>query len=78
VSERSNKTKNSGVLVFFFGLTAVALYLCYDLIVPFLKPILFSAVLGILSYPFHSHILLWIRNRNVSVPGDSFQLETVC
>jgi predicted PurR-regulated permease PerM len=66
VFERSNKTKNSAALVFLFGLTAAALYLCYVLIAPFLKPILFSAVLAILFYPFHSHILRWIRNHNVS------------
>jgi predicted PurR-regulated permease PerM len=36
------------------------------LIAPFLKPILFSAVLTILFYPLHLHILRRIRNRNVS------------
>ncbi len=66
MSERSNKTKNQAGLVFLLGLTAVALYICYVLIAPFLKPILFSAVLAILFYPFHSHIPRWIRNRNVS------------
>jgi predicted PurR-regulated permease PerM len=65
VSERSNKTKSPAGLVFLFGLTAVVLYLCYVLIAPFLKPILFSALLAILFYPFHSRIH-WIRNRNVS------------
>lgn len=66
MSERSNKTKNPGGFVFLLGLTAVALYLCYVLIAAFLKPILFSALLAILFYPFHSHILRWIRNRPVS------------
>jgi predicted PurR-regulated permease PerM len=66
VSEHPDKTKNRAGLIFLLGLTAVALYLCYVLITPFLKPILFSAVLAILFYPFHSHILRWIRNRNVS------------
>jgi predicted PurR-regulated permease PerM len=66
VSEHGDKTKNRAGLIFLLGLTAVALYLCYVLIAPFLKPILFSAVLAILFYPFHSHILRWIRNRNAS------------
>jgi len=66
VSEHGDKTKNRAGLIFLLGLTAVALYLCYVLIAPFLKPILFSAVLAILFYPFYSHILRWIRNRNAS------------
>ena len=66
MSERNNKAKNRAGLAFLLGLTVVALYLCYVLIAPFLKPILFSAVLAILFYPFHWHIFRWIRNRNVS------------
>lgn len=66
MSERSNKTKNRAGVIFLLGLTAIALYLCYVLIAPFLKPIVFSAVLAILFYPFHRHILRWIRNRNAS------------
>jgi predicted PurR-regulated permease PerM len=66
VSEHNNKAKNRAGLAFLLGLTAVALYLCYVLVAPFLKPILFSAVLAVLFYPLHSHILRWIRNRNVS------------
>jgi len=66
VSGRVNHTKNRGALAFLLSLTAVALYLCYVLIAPFLKPILFSAVLAILFYSLHSRILRWFRNRNVS------------
>jgi predicted PurR-regulated permease PerM len=66
VSEHSDKLRSRAGLAFLLGLTAVALYLCYVLIVPFLKPILFSAVLAILFYSLHSRILRWIRNRNVS------------
>ncbi|MGC0771810.1 MAG: AI-2E family transporter [Candidatus Acidiferrum sp.] len=66
MSEHNSKTKHRAGLVFLFGLTAVALYLCFVLVAPFLKPILFSALMAILFYPFHSHILRWIRNRNAS------------
>jgi predicted PurR-regulated permease PerM len=66
MAELRNQTKNRAGLVFLLSLTAVALYLCYVLIVPFLRPILFSAVLAILFYPLHSRLLHRIRNRNVS------------
>jgi len=66
VSEHNSKLRSRAGLAFLLGLTAVALYLCYVLIAPFLEPILFSAVLAVLFYPLHSQILRWIRNRNVS------------
>ena len=66
MSERNKKLKNRAGLAFLLGLTAVALYLCYVLVAPFLKPILFSAVLAILFFPLHSHILRWFRKRNAS------------
>jgi predicted PurR-regulated permease PerM len=58
-------TKNQGAVVFLLGLTAVALYFCYVLISPFLKPIIFSAVLAILFFPLHARIRRRIRNGNV-------------
>jgi predicted PurR-regulated permease PerM len=66
VSENGNKLKNRAGLVFLLGLTAVALYFCYVLVAPFLRPILFSVVLAVLSYPLHSRIQRRVRNRNVS------------
>lgn len=59
-------TKNRASIGFLLGLTAVALYLCYVLISPFLKPIVFSAVLAVLFFPLHSQIHRVSRNRNVS------------
>lgn len=59
-------TKNRASIGFLLGLTAVALSLCYVLISPFLKPIVFSAVLAMLFFPSHSQIQRFIRNRNVS------------
>ena len=52
--------------MFLLGLTAVALYFCYVLISPFLKPIIFSAVLAVLFFPLHSQIRRRIRSRTVS------------
>lgn len=59
-------TKNRATLVFLIGLTAVSLCLCYVLISPFLKPIVFSAVLAVLFFPLHSQIHRLIRKRNVA------------
>jgi predicted PurR-regulated permease PerM len=66
VSGQSSNAKNRAALVFLLVLTAVALYSCYILIAPFLRPIIFSAFLAILSYPLHSRIVRRIRNRNLS------------
>ncbi|HKV23066.1 MAG TPA: AI-2E family transporter [Candidatus Acidoferrum sp.] len=59
-------TKNRTTTVFLLGLIAVALYLCYVLISPFLKPVAFSAILAILFFPMHSRIRRRIRNRTAS------------
>ncbi len=66
VSENNNIARNRTALVFLLGLTIAALYLCYLLIAPFLKPIIFSLVLSVLFYPAHARIQRWIRNRNVA------------
>ena len=58
-------TKNREALAFLLGLTIVALYLCYLLIAPFYKPVIFSIVLAVLFYPIHAFIGRWIRNRNI-------------
>lgn len=58
--------RNRTALVFLLGLTIAALYLCYLLIAPFLKPIIFSVVLSVLFYPAYARIQHWIRNRNVA------------
>jgi predicted PurR-regulated permease PerM len=46
--------------------TAIALYLCYVLVAPFLKPIIFSVILAITFYPVQIQIHRWIRNRNIA------------
>jgi predicted PurR-regulated permease PerM len=59
-------TKNRASLVFLLGLTAVALYLCYVLISPFLRPIVFSTVLAALFSPLHARVHRFSRNRNAA------------
>lgn len=59
-------TRNRAALAFLLGLTIVALYLCYLLIAPFYKPVIFSIVLAVLFYPIHAQIGRWIRHRNIA------------
>jgi predicted PurR-regulated permease PerM len=59
-------TKHQATTGFLLGLTAVALYLCYVLVSPFLKPIVFSAILAVLFFPLHSRVRSRIRNRTAS------------
>jgi len=66
VSAFGNKTNSRAGLFFLLAVTAVALCFCYVLVAPFLKPILFSIVLAVLSFPLHSRIQRRVRNRNVS------------
>ena len=66
MSENNNRAGNRTALVFLLGLTIAGLYLCYLLIAPFLKPIIFSVVLSVLFYPAYARIQRWIRNRNVA------------
>jgi predicted PurR-regulated permease PerM len=65
-SGRNNTTRNRAALVFLLGLTTVALYLCYLLVAPFLKPLIFSVVLAVLFYPLHARIGHRIRSRNIA------------
>ena len=59
-------TKKQSTLAFLIIITAVALYFCYLLAVPFYKPILTSVVLAIVFYPAHARIRRWIGYRNVA------------
>ncbi len=53
-------------IAFLMVLAGIALCLCYALIAPFLKPIVFSAVLAIIFYRSYVYISRWIRNRNIA------------
>jgi len=62
----NSMTRNRATVAFLMALTAIALYLCYVLVAPFLKPIIFAVILGILFYPVHRKARRWIRSRNVA------------
>ncbi len=66
MSESNSKMKNRAGFAFLLVLTAIALYFCFVLLAPFLRPILFSAVLAVVFYPLHSRVRRKIRNRNLS------------
>jgi predicted PurR-regulated permease PerM len=59
-------TKHRAALGFLAALTGLALYLCYLLFVPFLKPIVSAVILAIIFFPIQSRMSRWIRNRNIS------------
>jgi predicted PurR-regulated permease PerM len=59
-------TTNRAALAFLVTLTAVALFFCYLLVAPFLRPIIFSVILAILFYPVHARIHRRIGSRNIS------------
>ena len=51
---------------FLLSLAVAVAYGCYLLLAPFLKPILFAAVVAILFYPMYSKIRHRLNNRNVA------------
>jgi len=57
---------NRATLPFLAALTAVAVFFCYLLAAPFLKPIAFSVILAIVFYPVHARVRRWIQNRNAA------------
>ena len=59
-------TRNRATVAFLVALTAIALYFCYILVAPFLRPIIFAVILAIVFYPAHRKARRWIRNRNVA------------
>ena len=63
---RNDITRSRIGVVFLLGLTVLALYLCYLLVTPFLKPILFALIFAVVFYPANAQIRHWIRNRNTA------------
>jgi predicted PurR-regulated permease PerM len=59
-------TKNRATFAFLLAMAGVAVYFCYLVVAPFLKAIVFSAILVIICYPLHTRICHWIRNRNAA------------
>ena len=64
--ERDDMARNRATLVFLMVLTGVAVYLCYLLVAPFLKPIVFAILLAIILYPLHARIHKWVRSPNIA------------
>lgn len=58
--------RNRATVAFLMAVIAIALYLCYVLVAPFLKPIIFSVILAITFYPVQIQIHRWVRNRNIA------------
>ena len=58
--------RSRSTFAFLMALTAIALYLCYLLVTPFLKPIIFSVILAVVFYPIYTRIHHWIQNRNIA------------
>ena len=53
-------------LVFLSIATALALYACFLMVRPFLKPVLFAAVMTIVFYPVHARIWSRLRRANLA------------
>ena len=59
-------TESRTTYFFLLSLAVAVAYGCYLLLAPFLKPILFAAVVAILFYPMYSKIRHRLNNRNVA------------
>src|ERR1700674_360355 len=63
---RNDITRSRIGVAFLLGLTGLALYLCYLLVAPFLKRILFPLIFAVVFYPANAQIRHWIGNRNTA------------
>ena len=57
---------NRNALYFLLLLGGIALFFCYRLVAPFLKPVFFAIVLAIIFQPVYARIRRRIRNRNAA------------
>lgn len=60
-------------IIFLATLGAVILWFCYLIAKPFLKPVFFAVILGIVFQPLHARLQTVIRNRNMAA-----LLSTLC
>lgn len=58
--------RNRTALYFLLLLSGIALFFCYLLVAPFLKPVFFAIVLAIIFHPVYARIHRRIRNRNAA------------
>jgi predicted PurR-regulated permease PerM len=54
--------KKRATTIFLLSLTAIALYFCYLIAKPFLKPAVLAGVIAVIFYPLHSRIRTLFRN----------------
>lgn len=59
-------TKKQVTVIFLAALMAIVLYSCYLIVKPFLKPILFAAVIAIAAHPVHVRIHRRVHNRSAA------------
>lgn len=64
-------------LIFLASITAVAVFFCYLLVAPFLKAIVFAAVVAIIFHPLHARLHRWIRNRDIAAAISTAALAVV-
>jgi len=58
--------KKRVTIIFLFALTAVALYFCYLLFQPFLKPLLSAVVIAVVFFPVHVRIQRLLRSPSLA------------
>jgi len=63
---RSANSRRRYTLAFLGVATALAFYVCYLMVRPFIKPVLFAAVMTIVFYPVHARIRGRVRQPNLS------------
>lgn len=63
---RNDIERSRVAVAFLFALTALALYLCYILVAPFVKSILLAVIVAVVFYPAHAQMRHRIRNPNMA------------
>lgn len=58
--------KRRVTIIFLSAMTAVALYFSYLLFRPFLKPLLYAAVIAVVFFPIHVQIHRWLRSPSLA------------
>jgi predicted PurR-regulated permease PerM len=64
--------KNNNAQLILMGLTAAVLYVCYLILRPFITPILFGCVIGIVFYPIHAYTRRFVRSTSGSAAISTF------
>jgi predicted PurR-regulated permease PerM len=59
-------TREQWLAIALVAVTAIALYLCYRLVQPFLPAIAWALALAVIAFPFHRHVARRLRHPNVA------------